>query len=158
MHRTVLLRRCVALAILLFGCNGSLQIANAASAAELAPYCTRMFADITRARIQFRQATATIRRASYATLEGLAEFLLDCPDTRVRITGHTDSVGDAAYNISLSEERAKAIADYLVARGTDPGRLLTAGAGATHPLGDNATAYGRSLNRRIEFELLAAPD
>lgn len=117
-----------------------------------------MFTDITRAQIQFRQATATIRRASYATLEALAEFLQDCPANRIRITGHTDSVGDAGYNISLSEQRAQSIADYLVERGAAKERLLVAGAGASRPRGDNATAYGRSLNRRIDFELLTDSD
>ena len=64
-----------------------------------------------------------------------------------------DDVGDTDRNLRLSEARAMAVRDALIARGVDPGRLLVEAYGESQPIADNATTYGRELNRRIEFEL-----
>jgi outer membrane protein OmpA-like peptidoglycan-associated protein len=67
------------------------------------------------------------------------------------IGGHTDNVGAEDRNLALSENRAKAVMDYLVSKGVASNRLTFKGYGASRPLADNATADGRSRNRRIEF-------
>ncbi len=118
------------------------------------PACRTMFDWLLAGeQVRFHQASVTLRRSSYALLERLAEFSADCPGTRIAITGHTDAVGPAAFNQALSEQRARAVADFLQEKGVDPERLVIAGAGDTQPVGDNATAWGRERNRRIEFEL-----
>jgi len=120
----------------------------------ISPACRTMFDWLQDGeQVRFHQASIELRRSSYAFLERLAEFAADCPDTRIAITGHTDDVGPAEFNQALSEQRANAVADFLVERGVDRDRLVIAGAGDTQPVGDNATAWGRERNRRIEFEL-----
>ncbi len=68
--------------------------------------------------------------------------------------GHTDSQGDNDKNQLLSEKRAQASVDFLVQKGVAQERLLTAGFGETKPIASNKTAKGRTLNRRVEFELV----
>ncbi len=72
-------------------------------------------------------------------------------DLRVRIEGHTDSVGSNRNNQRLSEGRAKAVRAYLIGQGIDPGRLISAGYGEDRPIEDNGTKEGRAINRRVEF-------
>lgn len=90
------------------------------------------------------------------TLDLVAAALLEAPDTRVHILGHTDSRGSDALNNRLSKERAESTRDYLVARGIAFERLLAEGRGKTEPVADNATPQGRALNRRVEL-LISAP-
>jgi outer membrane protein OmpA-like peptidoglycan-associated protein len=116
--------------------------------------CRRMFDWIDASEIRFQVSTATLLGTSSPVLERLAEYAHDCPAMRLRITGHTDAEGSAEYNLRLSERRAAAVADFLVGRGIDPGRLVIVGEGANRPIGDNGTAAGRERNRRIELELL----
>jgi outer membrane protein OmpA-like peptidoglycan-associated protein len=73
------------------------------------------------------------------------------PDLKVEIDGHTDSTGTAAYNMMLSEKRAKAVKEFMVTRGIDPKRLTTKGFGITKPAASNDTKEGRAKNRRVEF-------
>ena len=65
------------------------------------------------------------------------------------VEGHTDSEGDADYNLQLSERRAQAVADYLEAKGVAVGRLTAKGIGESQPMADNDTAEGRAQNRRV---------
>ncbi len=69
------------------------------------------------------------------------------------ITGHTDSVGNAAFNQRLSERRAEAVKNYLVAQGIDGSKIKTVGRGLTQPVADNKTPPGRAQNRRVELEV-----
>ena len=94
-----------------------------------------------------------MRTSSFAALDRLVEFAADCPDARITITGHSDSVGDPAFNLDLSRRRAQSVANYLGERGVALDRLDVVGAGADKPVADNATSYGRRQNRRIEFSL-----
>jgi OOP family OmpA-OmpF porin len=73
---------------------------------------------------------------------------------KVRITGHTDNVGKADYNMKLSLRRAEAVRDYLVSLGADAGKLQVSGEGLTKPVADNSTAEGRAKNRRVEVEVI----
>lgn len=70
----------------------------------------------------------------------------------VVVTGHTDSVGNATYNETLSRRRAAAIKSYLVGKGLDSGMVKTDGSGELVPVDDNQTPAGRSRNRRAEIE------
>jgi len=84
-------------------------------------------------------------------LDEAASILKKNPDLKVEIDGHTDSTGPAAYNMKLSENRAKAVMDYFVAKGIDPKRLATKGFGLTRPAASNDTKEGRAKNRRVEL-------
>jgi len=83
-------------------------------------------------------------------LDNLANFLNEYPQAQVGITGYTDSSGPAAYNLKLSERRAQAVADYLIAAGIDADRFTVAGMGEENPVADNSTHEGREKNRRVE--------
>ncbi len=92
-----------------------------------------------------------VRTDYEATLNGLAQVLQDSPDIRVQIDGHSDWVGDAAYNMMLSNRRAISVRDYLINRGVDAEQLGAKGYGEQEPVADNKTAFGRSRNRRVEI-------
>ncbi|TGE13795.1 OmpA family protein [Hymenobacter elongatus] len=96
---------------------------------------------------------ATLRKESTAELERLQKLMVETPALRLEISGHTDNVGQAVYNKDLSQRRAKAVVDYLVAKGTDKARLTFAGYGDTQPVATNNTKGGRQLNRRTEFKV-----
>ncbi|MCB2407233.1 OmpA family protein [Hymenobacter lucidus] len=97
---------------------------------------------------------ATLRKESTAELERLQKLMVETPALRLEISGHTDNVGKAEYNKDLSQRRAKAVVDYLVAKGVDKGRLTFAGYGDTQPVATNNTKGGRQLNRRTEFKVI----
>jgi outer membrane protein OmpA-like peptidoglycan-associated protein len=76
------------------------------------------------------------------------------PNYRLKISGYTDNVGNAANNQRLSESRARACYDYLSTRSISTSKMDYAGYGESFPIGDNNTAAGRKLNRRTEFQLI----
>ncbi|MCC2546836.1 OmpA family protein [Hymenobacter sp. BT175] len=96
---------------------------------------------------------ATLRKESTAELERLQKLLAETPNLRLEISGHTDNVGQSAYNKDLSQRRAKAVVDYLLQKGVAQGRLSFAGYGDTQPVAPNSTKGGRQLNRRTEFKV-----
>lgn len=101
--------------------------------------------------VNFDFDSAVIRPEAEAILETAAQVLKETPDVRVAIRGHTDSVGTDEYNQRLSERRANAVRDRLIALGIGAGRLTASGAGESEPVADNATADGRAQNRRVEL-------
>ena len=74
--------------------------------------------------------------------------------TYIEVVGHTDDVGDDAYNLDLSEQRAKAVRDYLVAAGVDGSKIVTVGMGESMPVASNTTDEGRAENRRVDVLVL----
>lgn len=104
--------------------------------------------------IFFDTGSASLRPESYAELGVLYKLLEDNPKIKIEISGHTDNVGSAALNQRLSQDRAKAVVDFLTGRGTEPGRLTFKGYGFSRPLATNDTPEGRQLNRRTEFEII----
>ena len=88
------------------------------------------------------------------TLDQIAETLREYPQTMIDVYGHTDSVGSDAYNQTLSENRARSVADYLSARGVQPVRIATRGFGESQPTASNATDEGRAANRRVELRIV----
>ena len=86
-------------------------------------------------------------------LDKLADLLLTIKKVRVIIQGHTDSMGTAAYNKALSENRALSVASYLINKGIDPKYIKATGYGFSRPIASNTTPEGRKMNRRVEFLL-----
>ncbi|MBM3782615.1 MAG: OmpA family protein [Acidobacteria bacterium] len=101
--------------------------------------------------ILFDTGKATIQPASAASLAMIADALKADADLAIEIQGHTDNVGAAAANLTLSRERAAAVKAALVKAGIDDSRLTTTGFGDTQPVADNSTAEGRARNRRVEL-------
>lgn len=95
----------------------------------------------------------TLRRQSRVILDEIAVTLEGCPEASIEIGGHTDSSGSEAGNLRVSEQRAQATVDYLVGKGLDRGRFTAVGYGQAQPVADNATAAGRTANRRMEFKI-----
>ncbi len=104
--------------------------------------------------ITFRTGSAEIQADFYDTLNSVAGSLKEFPESNIRVTGHTDSTGDAMRNQILSEQRANSVARYLQSQGVSSVRLQTNGYGARYPISDNATEAGRQANRRVELEVL----
>ena len=90
---------------------------------------------------------------SFDALKEVAIILKENPTLKLSIEGHTDNVGKAAQNLSLSQKRANAVKKYLVSQGIDNDRLTAVGYGQEKPIADNKTAEGQSKNRRVELKL-----
>lgn len=88
---------------------------------------------------------------SLETLDKLYLLIKKNPDWRIEIAGHTDIIGAYAYNHTLSLKRAGAVADYLIMRGIEENRVHFSGYGFQVPIYSNASSFGRSKNRRVEF-------
>jgi outer membrane protein OmpA-like peptidoglycan-associated protein len=95
-----------------------------------------------------------LKSESFAELDRLVELLKASPKMEVEIEGHSDNVGNDAANKKLSNDRAKAVRDYLVSKEISTKRLKTIGYGKTKPLASNDTEEGRQQNRRVEFTIL----
>jgi outer membrane protein OmpA-like peptidoglycan-associated protein len=103
--------------------------------------------------LEFDAGKASLHSTATTAIERLAQLMNVYPERSVRIEGHTDSVGDDAQNQQLSERRAEAVRDAVIARGIDAARVEAVGYGETRPIADNATSSGRQQNRRIELVL-----
>ncbi len=101
--------------------------------------------------IQFESGRDVIKRSSYGILNNVADIMKDNPEYKLIIDGHTDSQGDDAKNMTLSEKRALAVKTYLVNKGVAENRLKSRGFGETQPKATNDTSAGRAENRRVEF-------
>ena len=105
--------------------------------------------------IFFEFDKSTVLQQSYFELMRLISLLNTYPSMRIEIGGHTDAHGADNYNQRLSEQRAKAVADYLVSKGVSESRLQFKGYGKTRPIDTNDTEEGRAKNRRVEFKILS---
>lgn len=112
-------------------------------------------ANVRLANIQFESNSFKLQEVSMIELNKLIEVLNDNPKLSIEIGGHTDNTGNAADNIKLSGNRAKAVVDYLVSKGIAPARLTWKGYGATKPIADNNSEEGKAKNRRTEFKVTA---
>ena len=129
--------------------RGAADAAPGAAAAA----CERPLATVLAgAQIEFASGSAAMDARSAPLLDRLAREVRSCPGI-LRIEGHTDIVGRTAFNRSLSEARAVAVRDALMARGIPARRLRAQGVGASRPVADNGTEDGRARNRRIEVHL-----
>jgi outer membrane protein OmpA-like peptidoglycan-associated protein len=101
--------------------------------------------------IRFDSGKATLRPESMGVINEIQKMLSAHPDLNFSIEGHTDSDGDETANVSLSEERARAVKVALVEAGISADRLSTKGLGESQPVDNNATPEGKANNRRVEF-------
>ncbi|MCF7993793.1 MAG: photosynthetic reaction center cytochrome c subunit [Chromatiaceae bacterium] len=108
--------------------------------------------------LRFASGSATLPTQQLPTLDRTAALLAARPELSARIEGHTDSVGSAAINQALSQQRAEAVRQALIERGIDPQRLAARGAGPDQPIADNTTPEGRRQNRRVEIFVTAESD
>ncbi len=99
-------------------------------------------------RINFAFNSAILPEFAHAMIDVVAQVMKESPDIKVRVEGHTDAVGSADYNVSLSERRALSVGEYLVKVGVDPSRLMLIGKGMAEPLTSNR--YDPA-NRRVQF-------
>ncbi|MEM1288870.1 MAG: OmpA family protein [Pseudomonadota bacterium] len=111
----------------------------------------RLLADNT---IRFDTGTAAIDPLSFGLLDRIVRTLQSCPEARVEVGGHTDSDGGDDLNQRLSEARANAVRDYVLAADVREDRVDAIGYGETDPIADNATEEGRARNRRIEITVI----
>jgi outer membrane protein OmpA-like peptidoglycan-associated protein len=105
--------------------------------------------------VSFDTDKTQLKPALLPVLDSVARSLNQHPELRAKVVGHTDSTGALAHNQTLSVNRAKSVTDYLSKQGVAAGRLTVEGRGPNDPIGDNATAEGRALNRRVEIYLYA---
>ncbi len=104
-------------------------------------------------KILFRTNSSTLLKPSLSTLDKLTEISQACSNHHIVIEGHTDAIGDPSHNQKLSELRAQAVLDYLITRNVNAENFSIVGFGSSRPIADNAMAAGRTLNRRIEFNI-----
>jgi outer membrane protein OmpA-like peptidoglycan-associated protein len=103
--------------------------------------------------ITFASDSAELNPNFYRVLNSVNIVVKQYDKTLVEVAGHTDSTGAAEYNQRLSERRANAVAQYLEGQGLRTDRVITVGAGETHPVAANDTPDGRQANRRVELTL-----
>ncbi len=103
--------------------------------------------------VLFGHNSDVIQDQSYPQLRKTANALKKYPNAQVRVAGYTDSLGDPAYNVDLSQRRAKAVADQLVKYGVPAENVSSVGFGAANPVATNKTKIGRAANRRVELEV-----
>jgi outer membrane protein OmpA-like peptidoglycan-associated protein len=101
--------------------------------------------------INFDSGLATLKPDSAEIIAEIVTALKSKPGLKVKLEGHTDNVGNAAANKKLSDDRAKAVMNAIVAKGIDKARLSAEGFGLEKPIADNNTEEGRAKNRRVEL-------
>ena len=111
-----------------------------------------------RKKITFNPASSTFEDDAVETIDAIADVLRECQGIRVEISGHTDSQGRETMNQRLSQARADAVLNAILARRVLGAGLVAKGYGESRPVASNDTAEGREANRRIEFRLIGGPE
>ena len=104
--------------------------------------------------VTFDVGSYSLKPEFRATLDKVADSLKQYPNSLIDVYGHTDSTGSDAYNQTLSENRARTVANYLTMQGVSASRIRSQGYGETMPVADNATDEGRRKNRRVEIKIV----
>ncbi|MBX5461214.1 MAG: OmpA family protein, partial [Steroidobacteraceae bacterium] len=112
---------------------------------------------ITLEGVTFELNSAQLTAASQTILDDLARDLKKYPNLRIELQGHTDSSGEDAYNLALSQRRADAVRAHLISQGVPANQLVARGYGETQPIDDNSTSQGRARNRRVVVLVLENP-
>jgi OmpA-OmpF porin, OOP family len=108
-----------------------------------------------RQQVKFATGKFAILPASFGLLDQVVQVLIDNPGMRIRIEGHTDSVGREKMNLALSQKRADSVKGYLIKKGIELKRLQSRGFGPTRPIASNKTEKGRAQNRRTDFVIVS---
>ena len=106
------------------------------------------------ANVTFATGQSYISANFHHTLDDIAKILVKYDKTLLQIDGHTDNVGTVSFNQSLSEQRADSVKNYLVNKQILSARLKTTGYGELKPIASNSTAENRTLNRRVEIQIV----
>ncbi len=101
---------------------------------------------------------STLKKEAKDELEKFAKEMADMPNTNINVYGHTDNVGTAEANKKVSDQRARAVASYLMKHGIEKDHILAEGLSYDFPVADNSTAEGRAQNRRVEIYISANED
>ena len=101
--------------------------------------------------INFDTAKDRLKPGAEKELVEITKLMLNYPELRIEIQGHTDNVGSAGYNLNLSNKRANTVKQYLLLFGVDKNRMISKGYGLTKPIASNDTEEGRAKNRRVEL-------
>ena len=109
---------------------------------------------ITLNSINFEMNSPFLLRESFPTLNALSEILLNNPEIKIKVIGHTDLTGDLEANKKLSWDRAESVRKFLVTKGVDSKKILIDGKGSTQPLVNSTSPEASKVNRRTEFEVL----
>ena len=104
--------------------------------------------------VTFDVASAALQPGFRSTLDQIAQSMNQYPNSLIDVYGHTDSTGSDQYNQTLSENRARTVANYLTMQGVSAARIRSQGFGETMPVADNATEEGRRRNRRVEIKIV----
>ena len=104
--------------------------------------------------VQFESNSSELTAGSSESLDKVVNAMNEYDQLRIEIQAHTDNMGEAAYNLSLSEKRANSVRDYLIAKGVAANRMVVKGFGETQPIADNSTRDGRATNRRVELKII----
>lgn len=124
----------------------NLRVTRAFSVTDTTPFVLR--------NVLFDYDKADLKPESMTELDRLVKFLRENPTVRIEIGAHTDAQGNDAYNLNLSDRRAKSAMDYLATQGIERRRLSSRGYGETEPIASNDSEEGRALNRRVEFRIV----
>jgi outer membrane protein OmpA-like peptidoglycan-associated protein len=109
---------------------------------------------VTLGDVLFQSGETQLREEAMASLVEVVDLLQSEPDKKIRIEGHTDSTGNPATNLEISEQRSNAVFEALVSLGVDASRVTAAGMGQDFPIASNDTEEGRARNRRVDVILL----
>lgn len=104
--------------------------------------------------ITFDTDSYTVKSSLVPDLQTVASVMVKYPKSTIQVIGHTDSDGDATYNLGLSQRRANAVADILQANGVGYERLSVVGEGEANPIASNLTPEGKAQNRRVEIVVI----
>jgi outer membrane protein OmpA-like peptidoglycan-associated protein len=102
----------------------------------------------------FESGKDIIKSESFDNLNVLASIMKEYKEAKVVIEGHTDSQGEDADNLVLSQKRTESVKRYLVSKGIEESRISAVGYGESKPVADNSTAKGRASNRRVDFKFV----
>ncbi|MFL5321676.1 MAG: OmpA family protein, partial [Myxococcaceae bacterium] len=102
-------------------------------------------------QVHFATGKATIHPDSFQLLDQVVDAIIKSNIKKLRVEGHTDNKGSKSANLKLSQDRATAVADYMIKSGIDASRVEAVGYGDSKPIAPNLTERGRQLNRRVEF-------
>ena len=104
--------------------------------------------------MMFSTNSAVLQPGAYSEIDRVCQVLNKYPQCRIRIEGHTDSVGSESYNMQLSQQRAESVKNALVQRNVDPARLQAVGMGMSQPIAGNDNEGGRQMNRRVTMKII----